>query len=116
MYTAVSNYSPPPDCREDLALSVGTTVRLVSSDGPWFFVDAVHLPDRRGWVPSSVLKPKVDELSCLVSRRSLSVGDITMACKEEEASAKKTSNHRAPVPLPRKDLPHRFDVTCVGFF
>lgn len=67
-------------------------------------MSAVHLPGRKGWVPSSILKKKVDELSSLVSRRSLSVGDIMMACKdEEEAGSRKAAHSRAPVPLPRKD-------------
>lgn len=55
---AITNYSPTADRPEDLPLSTGETVRLLSEDGVWAFVCTADPTKRRGWVPSSMLKKK----------------------------------------------------------
>ena len=53
---AITNYSPTADRPEDLPLSAGETVRLLSEDGVWAFVCTTDPTRRRGWVPASMLK------------------------------------------------------------
>lgn len=55
---AMTNYSPNTDRPEDLPLSAGETVRLLTEDGAWAFVCTVDPTRRRGWVPASILKKK----------------------------------------------------------
>ena len=104
---AITNYSPPSDRPEDLPLSTGETVRLLSEDGVWAFVCTVDPAKRRGWAPSSMLKRKGGPQHPS-TRRSLSVGDIYDAFQEEEAASQKmTPTQKRPVPTPRGDLEFR---------
>lgn len=103
-YVAITNYTPPADRAEDLPLSTGETVRLLSEDGPWAFVCTVDPTRRRGWVPFSMLKKKGGSQHS-ATRRSLSVGDIYNAFQEEQAAAQRiTPTSKPPVPTPRSDL------------
>lgn len=110
-YVAMTNYSPNTDRPEDLPLSAGETVRLLTEDGVWAFVCTVDPTRRRGWVPASILKKK-GGIQHSYARRSLSVGDIYDAYEEEEAAAQAQrvtpilSSHtqKRPVPTPRGDL------------
>lgn len=100
----ITNYTPPAERAEDLPLSTGETVRLLSEDGVWAFVCTVDPAKRRGWVPSSMLKRK-GGLQHPPTRRSLSVGDIHDAFQEEETAAQRmTPIQKRPVPTPRGDV------------
>ena len=101
---AITNYTPPPDRAEDLPLSTGETVRLLSEDGAWAFVCTIDLAKRRGWVPSSMLRRRGDSAHP-AARRSLSVGDIYNAFQDEQATGQRiTHTPKPPVPTPRSDL------------
>jgi len=101
---AITNYTPPPDRAEDLSLSTGETVRLLSEDGVWSFVCTVDPAKRKGWVPSSMLKRKGGSAHP-ATRRSLSVGDIYNASQDEQATGPRlTPSPKPPVPTPRGDL------------
>ena len=101
---AITNYTPPADRVEDLPLSTGETVRLLSEDSAWAFVCTVDPTKRRGWVPYSMLKRKGGSQHP-AARRSLSVGDIYNAFEEEQAAAQRINpTPKPPVPTPRSDL------------
>lgn len=101
---AITNYTPPAERAEDLTLSTGETVRLLSEDGAWAFVCTVDPAKRRGWVPSSMLKRKGGSQHT-ATRRSLSVGDIYNAFEEDRATTQRiTPTPKPPVPTPRSDL------------
>ena len=57
-YVSITNYSPTAEGPEDLPLTTGETVRLLTEDGAWAFVCTLDQSRRRGWVPSSILKKK----------------------------------------------------------
>lgn len=105
-FVAITNYSPTPDRPEDLPLSTGETVRLLSEDGVWAFVCTADPSRRRGWVPASILKKKG---GTPISLRSRSVGDIYDAYEEEQPTAQRVmvmpslSVHKPPLPTPRSD-------------
>lgn len=108
-FVAMTNYSPTADRYEDLPLSAGETVQLLTEDGPWAFVCTVDPARKRGWVPSSILKKKGFQQPSY-ARRSLSVGDIYNSCLEEEAVSQpkklpfSSQLPKRPVPTPRSDL------------
>ncbi|XP_068747551.1 uncharacterized protein [Montipora capricornis] len=108
-FVAMTNYSPTADRYEDLPLSAGETVQLLSEDGPWAFVCTVDPARKRGWVPSSILKKKGFQQPSY-ARRSLSVGDIYNSYLEEEAVSQpkklpfSSQLPKRPVPTPRSDL------------
>lgn len=108
-FVAITNYSPTPDRHDDMPLSAGQTVRLLTEDGPWAFVSAVDATRRRGWVPASILK-KGGGLQSSYSRRSMSVGDIYNACLQDEVAMQpkkllvSSQFPKRPIPTPRSDL------------
>lgn len=108
-FVAITNYSPTPDRHDDMPLSAGETVRLLTEDGPWAFVSAVDATRRRGWVPASILK-KGGGLQSSYSRRSMSVGDIYNACLQDEVAMQpkkllvSSQFPKRPIPTPRADL------------
>lgn len=108
-FVAITNYSPTPDRHDDMPLSAGETVRLLTEDGPWAFVSAVDATRRRGWVPASILK-KGGGLQSSYSRRSMSVGDIYNACLQDEVAMQpkkllvSSQFPKRPIPTPRSDL------------
>ena len=57
-YVSITNYSPTAEGPEDLPLTTGEIVRLLTEDGAWAFVCTLDQTRRRGWVPSSILKKK----------------------------------------------------------
>ncbi|CAH3013725.1 unnamed protein product [Porites evermanni] len=110
-YVSITNYSPTAERPEDLPLTTGETVRLLTEDGAWAFVCTLDQTRRRGWVPSSILKKKG---GIPLSQRSKSLGDIFDASQEEEAVAPFASvvqrampvlsSNKPPVPTPRNDM------------
>lgn len=110
-YVSITNYSPTAERPEDLPLTTGEIVRLLTEDGAWAFVCTLDQTRRRGWVPSSILKKKG---GIPLSQRSKSLGDIYDASQEEEAVATfpsvvqrampVLSSNKPPVPTPRNDV------------
>ncbi|CAH3157894.1 unnamed protein product [Porites lobata] len=110
-YVSITNYSPTAERPEDLPLTTGEIVRLLTEDGAWAFVCTLDQTRRRGWVPSSILKKKG---GIPLSQRSKSLGDIYDASQEEEAVATfpsvvqrampVLSSNKPPVPTPRNGV------------
>lgn len=60
-YVALLDYDPGPHRKDDLHLSKGDLVQLISSDSGWMFVVLVKgESDQQGWVPETYLQRKPD--------------------------------------------------------